>query len=265
MKSTLDQIEKIKKNGYSLNFAPIFDHAFENFKKISLYSALIILLFSFIFGIAIFGVIATFFGIETISKDLLNGLEVQNLSIPQLLLSTVGVAFVTALIAPFGAGFLKMADCADKDEEFNVSTIFTYYRAPYFIQIFTATLILATVSSAISNAIESAGYLFLGAGLSGFISFFTYLSVPLIIFGKLNALDAIKSSIIVVARNPLMIFVLFIVGYLGSLIGAFACGIGILFTLAYNTSMTYATYFAIFTIEEEEDSIDSIGRSDDLE
>lgn len=263
MKSTLDQIENIKNNGYSLNFAPIFDHAFENFKKISLYSALIILLFSFIFGIAILGIIGTFFGIEAISKDLIESLETQNLSSVQLIYSTVGVAVITSLIAPFGAGFLKIADCADKDEEFNVSTIFSFYKAPYFIQIFIATLILAAVSTAISNAIESAGYLFVGPSLSGFISLFTYLTVPLIIFGKLDALDAIKSSIIVVAKNPLMIFVLFIVGYVGSLVGAFACGIGILFTLAYNTSMTYATYFAIFTIEEEEDPIDSIGRSDD--
>lgn len=262
MKSTLDQIEKIKKNGYSLNFAPIFDHAFENFKKISLYSALIILLFSFIFGIAIFGVIATFFGIETISKDLLNGLEVQNLSIPQLLLSTGGVAFVTALIAPFGAGFLKMADCADKDEEFNVSTIFTYYRAPYFLQLFAVAFIIGLVTNGISYSTESLGLGYLGTGVSLFINFFTFFTIPLIIFGDLKAIDAIKSSIILVSKNPVIIFCLFIIGFLGSLVGLVACCVGVIFTAVFNTSITYATYFSIFSEEEEQDSIDSIGQSD---
>jgi hypothetical protein len=264
MKSTLDQIEDIKNNGYTLDFSAVFNHAFENFKKISLYSALIILVFSFVFGIAIVGIIAAVYGAESISKEFFESLENQKLSYAQMLISTVGVSFVTALLAPFGAGFLKMADCADKDEEFNVSTIFTYYKAPYFAQLFTATLIIAAVSTAISNALETTGFIFFGPAISACINFFTYLSIPLIIFGNLKAIDAIKSSIIVVARNPIMIFLVFLIGFIGSAVGFFACCVGILFTLVFNTSMTYATYFAIFTVEEKEDSIDSIGRWDDM-
>lgn len=261
MKSTLDQVEDIKNHGYNLDISAVINHAFENFKKISLYSALIIFIFSFIFGIAILGIIGAIFGVASISKDLVEQFQPQNLSYTELLITTLGVSLVTALLAPFAAGFLKMADCADKDEEFNVSTIFSYYSAPYFAQIFVATLIIAGVSSAISNAIESSGLLFVGGIFSFFISFFTYLTIPFIIFGNLQAIDAIKSSFIVVARNPILIFAAFIVGFFGSMVGLFACCIGILFTLAFNTSMTYATYHAIFSIEEE-DPINSIGQSD---
>lgn len=262
MKSTLAQIEDIQKHGYTLDFSAVFNHALENFKKISLYSALIIFLFSIIFGIAILGIIGTIYSLETVSKELIKGLDIQNLSYTELFITTAGVSFVTALLAPFGAGFLKMADCADKDEEFNVSTIFYYYRAPYFIQLFVVTLITSLVSSAISNIIENAGFVFIGTTISIFINFFVYFSIPLIVFGKLNAIEALKSSFIIVTKNPLMIFAVFVIGFIGSMVGLVACGIGVLFTIVFNSSMVYATYYEIFTVDQEENPIDSIGRPD---
>ncbi|WP_029272959.1 hypothetical protein [Flavobacterium sp. KJJ] len=262
MKSTLDQIEDIKNHGYTIDFSAVFNHAIENFKKISLYSALIIVVFSFVFGLAILGIIAGVYGAESLTREFFENLETQKLSYSEILISTIGVSFITALLAPFSAGFLKMADSADKDEEFNVSTIFTYYKAPYFGQLFLATLVIALIGTAISNVIESAGLRFVGGMLSGIISFFTFLTIPLIIFGKLKALEAIKSSIIVISKNPLLMFALFIIGFLGSMVGFVACCVGVVFTLVFNTSMTYATYYAIFNEEEQEDSIDSIGQSD---
>ncbi len=261
MKSTLDQIEDIKNHGYSLDFSTVFNHAFENYKKIALYAGLIILVTSVIFLFAFFSVLVAYFGVESMSKDFFENFENQKLSYVELLISTIGISFLSGILAPFGAGFLKMADCADKDEEFNVSTIFTYYKGPYFAQIFTATFVIAVVGTAISNVLESIGLTFLGGAISIFINFFTYLAVPLIVFGNLKALDAIKSSIIVVSKNPLLIFALFIVGFIGAIVGVFACCIPVLFTLAFNTSMTYATYYGIFNMEEE-DPIDTIGQSD---
>jgi uncharacterized membrane protein len=88
-----------------------------------------------------------------------------------------------------------------------------------------------------------------------------YLSIPLIVFGNLKAIDAIKSSLIIVTKNPLNIFAFFIIGFLGSMVGFIGCCVGIIFTVVFNSSMIYATYFAIFgTQSEEEDSIDSIGK-----
>ena len=44
MESTLNQIEQIKKYGYTLDFSNVFNHAFENYKKIALYAGLILLI-----------------------------------------------------------------------------------------------------------------------------------------------------------------------------------------------------------------------------
>lgn len=262
MKSTLTQIEDIKRDGYSIDFSATFNYAFENYKKIALYSGLIILVFSIVAFIAVIGLATAFFGVQSFTKEFIENLDSQKLTYFQQIISTFSIAFVGAIFAPMGAGFLKMADCADKDEEFNVSTLFTYYKAPYFAQLFTVAFILAVISTGISYVLESFEIMFLGGAISLFISFFTYFAIPLIVFGNLTALDAIKSSVIVVSKNPLIIFALFIVGFLCSLLGFFACCIGIIFTVVFNSSLTYATYFSIFNEEEQADSIDSIGKSD---
>lgn len=262
MKSTLNQIEEIKKKGYTLDFGSTFNYAFENYKKIALYSGLIILVLSVVFAIFGMGIFVAYYGIESLTKEFITSLENQKLSYLQQVFSAIAASAFAALMAPFGAGFLKMADCADKDEEFNVSTIFYYYRAPYFTQLFIMALIISLVSNAISTVIDSFGINYLGFTISYFISYLTFLAIPLVIFGNLNAVDAIKGSLTVVSKNPLLIFGLFIVGFIGSLIGIFACCIGIIFTIVFNSSVTYATYFSIFSEEEQEDSIDTIGRSD---
>lgn len=261
MKSTLAQIEDIKKNGYSLDFATVFNHAFENYKKIALYSGLIILVFSILAAMAFMGIMVAYFGAGSITKDFLLDLENQHFTAIQLVIQTVAVSAIAGITAPFGAGFLKMADCADKDIEFNVSTIFSYYKAPYFGQVFIAAFVPALVGTALANFIDSFEVLYIGNVISFMVSYFMYLSIPLVVFGNLNAIDAIKSSFIVVTKNPINIFAFFIIGFIGSLIGIFACCVGIIFTVVFNSSMIYATYFGIFGINEEEDSIDSIGRS----
>ncbi len=261
MKSTLAQIEDIKKNGYSLDFATVFNHAFENYKKIALYSGLIILVFSILAAMAFMGIMIAYFGVGSITKDFLLDLENQQFTAIELVIQTAVVSAIAGITAPFGAGFLKMADYADRDVEFNVSTIFSYYKAPYFGQIFVAAFIPALVGTALSNFIDSFEVLYVGNVISFMVSYFMYLSIPLVVFGNLNAIDAIKSSFVVVTKNPLNIFAFFIIGFIGSLIGIFACCVGIIFTVVFNSSMIYATYFGIFGINEEEDSIDSIGQS----
>ncbi|ABQ07713.1 hypothetical protein [Flavobacterium johnsoniae] len=262
MKSTLDQIEDIKKDGYSIDFSTVFNYAVENYKKIALYSGLIILVFSVVAGAVIMGLAVAFYGVQSLSENFIENFKIENLSYVQQIITAASIAAVTALFAPLGAGFLKMADCADKDETFNVSTIFTYYSSPYFLQLFSVAFIIGIVTNGISYFTESLGIGYLGTGVSLFINFFTYFTIPLIIFGNLNAVDAIKSSLVLVSKNPVTIFLLFIVGFLGSLVGLVGCCIGVIFTVVFNSSVTYSAYFSIFNEEEQQDSIDSIGRSD---
>jgi hypothetical protein len=48
------------------------------------------------------------------------------------------------------AGFYKMADCGEKDEEFHVSTMFSYYKFPYFSTIFLFVIILGIINTGLA-------------------------------------------------------------------------------------------------------------------
>jgi uncharacterized membrane protein len=258
MKSTLDQIEDIKNNGYSLDFSNVFNHAFENYKKIALYAGLILLVFSilaiFLFG----GVIAAIYGVQYFNEEFITSLQDEQTTSSVLAIYSLAIAFIAALFSPFVAGFLKMAHCADKDEEFNVSTIFSYYTSRHFPQLFIAALLISLTSGLISVAFNLVGIILVDTIIALAITVFTSLTIPLIIFGDLNAIDAIKSSFIIVSKQPFTIILLLFVGGVASAIGFFGCCIGIVFTIPITYSIKYALYSAIMNIDED-NSIDSIG------
>lgn len=258
MKSTLDQIEDIKNNGYSLDFSNVFNHAFENYKKIALYAGLILLVFSILAVFLGGGLFAAIYGVQYFNEEFLKNLQNEQTTTYVLAIYSLSLAFIAAIFSPFTAGFLKMAYCADRDEEFNVSTIFSYYTSRYFAQLFIAALLISLTSGLISVAFNMAGIIFVDTIIALAITVFTSLTIPLIIFGNLNAVDAIKSSIILVSKQPFVIILLLFVGGVGSAIGFIGCCIGIVFTIPITYSIKYAIYSAILNIEND-NSIDSIG------
>ena len=130
-----DRIREIKTNGYQLDFGNVFEKAFENYKKIALYAGLMLLVFTILFGILIVGIIMIAaisifnINISTLTEMLKpENLKPENLSINFILIYSALIVGFTSLLSPFQAGFLKMADCGEKGEEFHVSTIFEYYN-----------------------------------------------------------------------------------------------------------------------------------------
>jgi uncharacterized membrane protein len=261
MKSTLYQIEEIRKNGYALDFSNVFNHAFENYKKIALYAGLILLVFSILAFFLGSGILISLYGVQHFNEEFFKNLQNEQPENSVFLIYSVVIAFVAAIFSPFAAGFLKMADCADRDESFSASTIFSYYTSRYFPPLFIATLIISLLGGLISVLFNLIGVLYVETLFTVAISFFTTLTIPLIIFGNLNAIDAIKSSIMIVSKQPLTILLLIIVGSLASMVGFIGCCIGIVFTIPITYSVKYAIYCAIFNMEDE-NSIDSIGKSD---
>jgi hypothetical protein len=261
MNSTLNQIEQIKKHGYALDFSNVFNHAFENYKKIALYAGLILFLLSVLFFFIGGAGFAYYYGLENLNMVFIESLANQEPSTINLIIYTGAATFISALFGPFVAGFLKMADCADKDEEFNVSAVFTYYRAHYFFRIFLTTLLIGLINGILSVLFNYIGIIFLDTLLSLCISLLTSLAIPLLIFGDLNVSDAIKSSVIIVSKQPFIILALFIVAGIASMVGLVGCCIAVVFTIPFTYSMTYAIYRAILNTDQP-DAIDFIGRND---
>lgn len=258
MKQTRERIEEIKNHGYQLDFGDVFNHAFENYKKIAVYAGLVLFVFSVIIGVLAFGIIASIFGVAALDKTFFESVKLENLSGIFIVLYLIIGVLVTAILSPFTAGFLKMADCGEKDVAFNVSTFFDYYKAPYFKEIFTATLLIGLVSSGLSTLIELASIEIVGMLVSIAVSFLTFLTIPLIVFGNLKAIEAIQTSFSIVTKQVWILILLLFVSFIASMVGFIGCCIGIFFTIPFMYSMHYAIYCAIIGIETESE-IEEIG------
>jgi uncharacterized membrane protein len=75
--------------------------------------------------------------------------------------------------------------------------------------------------------------------------------IPLIIFGKLKAVEAIQASIVIVSKQPLVILGLLVIGVIASLVGFIGCCIGIVFTIPFMYSLYYALYSEIIGFDPE--------------
>jgi hypothetical protein len=252
MKPIKDRIEEIRTNGYELDFGTVFESAFENYKKIALYAGLMLLFFFIALGVLFIIGMIYYVGMENMeefSKKITQFSELKEKPLDIVLQLNAGMLLLSGLLNPFLAGFFKMADCAEKDEEFHVSTMFSYYKSPYFLNIIITTFIITLVNVGLSTLLELAGFNIIGSIISLTLSFITFLVVPLIVFGKLNAIDAIKSSVIIVSKQPLVLLGLIIVSLIAAIIGIFGFCIGILFTMPFVYSMNYTIYKNIIGID----------------
>ena len=252
-RKTKAKIEEISRNGYQLDFGTVFESAFENYKKIALYAGLMLIVFSILLTIIAMSGLISYIGIENFEEfgnkmKQMSAMKVMPLDI--LLPLNASVLLISALISPFVAGFLKMADCGEKGEEFHVSTMFSYYKFPYFFNIFISVFIIGITGTGLAMLLEMAGLGFVGTVTSLLISFLTFLAIPLIVFGKLNATHAIQTSIILVSKQPLTLLGLLIVAGIGAILGIFGLCIGIFFTYPFIYSMEYIIYKSIIGIDD---------------
>lgn len=249
MNQTLEKLKDIEKNGYQLDFADVFNHAFENYKKIALYAGVVLVIT--VFAITFFSTasVVSYLGVTTMTQEFTpEKLKIENFSQETLFIIQGVILFFTCLFSPFQASFLKMADHGERDEAFPVSNLFYYYKLPYLIEIIVSTFLITAFNVVQSMVLKFAHLEILGIIISYFILFITFLTVPFIIFGHLKALDAIKYSVVIIMKQPFVILGLIITAIIGSFVGLAGCCVGIFFTLPFVYSMKYALYSAIIGI-----------------
>lgn len=257
METAKERIEEIKREGYTIDFSDIFNKAFENYKKIALNGGIVFILFSILMVGLLLGAVALFTGFSAFSQTL-SGFKPENFTGIYILFYILGVVLITALISPFSAGILKMAHCAAQNKEFSVGTAFDYYNSSYFKELFVAAILISGFSIGINTGLEKLGIWFVGSIISYTITFFTFLTIPLIIFGNLKAIDAIQGSFLIVSKNIFVLLGLLIVSVLAIMIGLIGFCIGIFFTIPFLYSIYYCIYNHIMGIEEKSE-LDDIG------
>lgn len=249
---TKETLQHIKANGYGIDFSTVFNRAFENYKKIALNAGLVMILLTmvvcFLAGIFIVGVIGM-----AISADSMEQFKVENMSPLWLLVYLFFIMILTVIGSPINAGLLKMARSAEHGETFSVGTIFDYYRGPYFKEIVMATVVIAFFSTTLSLGLQWVGFPLLGMLLSFAISTFTFLVIPLIVFGELTAMDAIEGSILVVSKQFWILLALLVVSMIFAMLGFFGFCIGIFFTVPFIYSVYYTIYREILGDDSSEE------------
>ena len=161
-------------------------------------------------------------------------------------------------MSPIGAGFINMAFLADQNKEFGLGTIFGYYKGSYFKELFTAAAIIAFFGTGLNYLFDYIGIKFIGIVITCCVSFITFLTVPLIIFSNLKALEAITMSAKLVIKKPFVLLGLLIVSFIFVCLGIIGLCIGIFFTAPFIYVMYYTIYEAIIPLNEETE-LDEIG------
>jgi hypothetical protein len=246
------KIKQLKENGYTIQFEDVFNKAFENYKKIAIYAGLAILVLGFLsVVIAVLGV-NSYFGTAHLNENTIKQFEAKLLQQEFIEYQLIAVVIINCLFSPISAGFLKMAESADQDVEFKMRQFFTFYNWSYFKELFFATFIITVLGSGIDSLLTWYKIPIVGGIISFALAILTVLSTPLIIFGKLDAIQAIKSSISLTSKQFTTLFLLLFVALLGSLVGLIGFCIGVLFTIPFNMSMQYAIYDTIIGVENED-------------
>ncbi|HEX8269087.1 MAG TPA: hypothetical protein VF581_04275 [Flavobacterium sp.] len=253
MKTAKQKIDNIRQFGYELDFGDTFNKAFEIYKQIAVNAGVAALLFTLVVGIVMVGTVGAIVGFSSITTSMTD-FDLENISSVYVALYVLLIGVFGGLGAPFTAGLIKMAHCAYTNQDFSIGTAFDYYKGRYFGELFIAIFLISIVSIGISTILDFVLFVpMLGSIINILISLFTVMTIPLIIFGNLRAVDAIVASCIVVSRSPLMIVGLIIVAILAACVGLIAFCIGAFFTFP----IVYATYYSIY--------VNSVGIDDKTE
>lgn len=270
MKSTLQRIEEIKRSGYNLDLGETINSTFENYKKIALLAGAVILLVTIAAVVVVGGFTMVFYGISEVTETFTE-LSTGTLSSTGFIINLVVSIIGAGLFAPITAGIMQMAHNASKNEDFDFGTAFMHYKTIHFKELFFAAAIITLIGSGFSTLSQlvnlqypEGDFLIAGSFISGAISaavqIFTLLTIPLIIFGNLNAVDAIKSSVALVAKNFWIILLLIIIAGVFILLGLVAICIGIIFTFPIIYSLQYIIYTSALPIDEV-DELNEIGQN----
>jgi hypothetical protein len=270
MKSTLQRIDEIKRSGYKLDLGEVINDTFSNYKNIALLGGAVLLLVAIVSVVIFGGAAALIFGVGDFTQtitDYSEGLVSQT----ALIANFVGSVVIGGLLAPIIAGLIQMAHNSATNEEFDFGTAFVHYSSKHFKELFLGAAIIALVGTGLTTGVEfiklnseDTGIFVIGTVfasiVSALIQIFTILMIPLIIFGNLNAIDAIKGSFSLVSKNFWIILVLVIIIGIFIGLGILALCIGILFTYPAWFSMIYIIYTKAMPIEKVNE-LEEIGKN----
>lgn len=238
MKNSIDN--KVQ-NGYSLYLGKILDNSFETYKKTFLVSGVAVIIIGII-GIFIYaGYFGLLYGFSNFTEAMTQ-IQANALDATTQIINTIFGSIFAALFAPITAGFIYVNHLAKTNKEFGLASFFDFYKSNKLKDIVVSQLIITLVINSLAVIFVITNHQFIGLLFQILLPLFTFFTIPLLIFGEQNFMDAIIKSAKLFIKQPLLIFVAFLIGAIGSVVGIIVLCIGLFFTLPYYFSVVYATY-----------------------
>lgn len=251
--------EKINK-GYEIDLGNIIDNSLEVYKKIVWKAGLGYFMIS--------GVIVLI--AMTISLSLIDNSNLEEFKeISQdpnyfyknptiLAWFIIGGLLINILFIPLNAGFLNLCRLAKTNQEFSTANIFDYYKSKYLKDLIIGSLLIAIITTGLTTVLELVNLKMVSFVIQISFALFTFLFLPLVIYGNQSFGNAIKKSIQLVMKSPFTILGAMIIGILFILVGLIGFCIGILFTIPFYSCIIYTLYESIIGFEEKKNGINEI-------
>lgn len=250
-------IRRIKDEGYNIQPFLVMREAAFYYKK-TLLLVVVSLLLSFFF-VSFLGSIAL--TRLTDIKETASPVEIQEqlieltnqLSQPPLLYTYLLVAVLfSALASVLIAGFYKINAEAALGQTPRFLSVFKYFFSLRGLYVFIAQGLITLFFTVFSVLLKEYQLEMVSVIINWLINILTLFATPLIIFGRMSPLAAIKTSVQVVNKQPIPIILTVILNYFLVFSGLFFFVVGILITLPYLFSIYFTLYKQIigYNIEE---------------
>ncbi|VXB69158.1 conserved membrane hypothetical protein [Flavobacterium sp. 9AF] len=249
--------EKIR-NGYNLDLGKLIEDCFEIYKKIFLIAGLGYLLISIFFAALYFFILIIAFGASNMAQWAIELQETRTSAIYIISISIISI-IVSAIVAPINAGFLKLCLQAKNKQQLQINTLFEYFKSKYIKDIILGSIVVTLTTLIFNLFLERMGLVLLVYIVHYIATVFFILFLPLVIFSEQNFSDALKNSVLLVAKKPLPIFLAILIAVIGMFVGLIAICIGIFFTLPIINAMAFSIYDNIVGVEEY-NVLDEIGQ-----
>ncbi|MCC9043138.1 hypothetical protein LNQ81_10680 [Myroides sp. M-43] len=257
MTNLKDILNNIKQNSYALAPFQVMAEAFLYYKKtfFLVITSLLLSFFAFTFiGSLILGQFITFDENPEILQEQVKELTLKIMEVPYFYYYLVFFAIFSALGSVLIAGFYKVNAEVSLGKVPSFLNSFKYFFSIKGLYVFIAHLLIAIVFMGITIPLKMMNLEMVSMAINWIVSTLTIFTIPLIIFGHLNPITALKNSIMVVNKQPIPIILTIILNYFFLISGLLFFVVGMLFVLPYLFAVYFVLYKQVigFNLEEEE-------------
>ncbi len=266
---TQNKIEQVVRDGYGLSLEGVLSQSFEIYKRAILPGVVATFLYILAMGFVGLFMFESLYGMSLtdmikVGQNNPSALEATfgAVETSSMLVYSVVMALMMALIAPLLSGLYKVSYKNKYESEGSVADLFSYYRQPYFLNIFIFSFLFGLILQLLNFSLEQALPLFggmIGILIQIFLSVSLILTIPFIVFGKLSWIEAFQASFKVTFKNWFFLFFILLISSIIAFVGIVLCGIGFLFSYPFLFTSTFVLYDEIIGFNNHPDEISKIG------